>query len=127
MLRVLLKQSDLMNTVNGGVSATKFNIETIGDDIVIKVSNPSVDPRCFHFMVSNNKLVINVLFQSADEGQMAYPLFSKVIDIPYYVDIPRIEGVYEEGEFRVYMPYNANLPRKPWPVKMRFLGEDNDE
>jgi HSP20 family protein len=96
----LLKQGDLMNTVNGGVRETHFKLEKSGKDLVVELSNPSISPEAFNFTVHGNELLINVMQsqeQENDQKPVMYPLFFKVIRIPYFVDINRIEAYYEKG------------------------------
>ena len=124
VLRDLLHQGDLMNTVNGGVRETHFKIEKSGKDLVVELSNPSVKPDAFNFTVHGNELMINVMQSNeADQhGQsVMYPLFFKVVKIPYFVDINRIEAYYEKGVFKVFMPYNNNLPENPFRIHIRNL------
>lgn len=122
MLRDLLKQADVINTVNGGVRQTNYSVKNVGDDILIEVSNPSVRPEAFNFTVNKNELLINVMHfeKSSLDGQpLMYPLFYKSVLIPYYVDINRIEAVYEQGVFKILLPYNNNLPKSPFIVQVR--------
>lgn len=122
LLRELLKQANVMNTVNGGVHQTDFRVMNVGNDIVIKVSNPSVSPEAFNFTVSENNLLINVMYfdqsKAGDQPSM-YPMFFKDVIIPYYVDINRIEAIYDEGVFKILLPYNNNLPKTPFSVKVK--------
>lgn len=123
-LRDLLKQGNLMNTVNGGVRRTEFGIKKIGNDILIEVSNPSVSPEAFNFTVSKNELLINVMrFEKVfSNGQpVMFPLFFKVFQIPYYVDITRIEASFENEIFKVLLPYNNNLPNNPFRVQVKNI------
>ena len=122
LLRELLKQANVMNTVSGGVHQTDFRVTNVGNDIVVEVSNPSVSPDAFTFTVNGNNLLINVMYyeRSKNEDQPTmYPLFFKDIIIPYYVDINAIEAVYNEGVFKIYLPYNNNLPKTPFRVKVK--------
>lgn len=123
-LRDLLRQGDLMNTVNGGVRKTEFSIKKVGNDILIEVSNPSITPESFNFTINKNELLINVMRfdKSFSNGQpIMYPLFFKAIQIPYYVDINKIEAIFENGIFKVLLPYNNNLPDSPFRVHIKNI------
>lgn len=123
-LRDLLKQSNLMNTVNGGVRKTEFGINKVGNDILIEVSNPSISPEAFNFTIDKNELLINVMkFEKVfSSGQpVMFPLFFKVFQIPYYVDINKIEASFERGIFKVLLPYNNNLPNNPFSVQVKNI------
>lgn len=124
VLRELLKQGDLMNSVNGGVRETHFKFEKSGKDLVVELSNPSISPEAFNFTVHGNELLINVMQsqeQENDQQPIMYPLFFRVIKIPYFVDINRIEAYYEKGVFKVFMPYNNNLPENPFRIHIQNL------
>jgi len=124
ILRDLLRQGDLMNTVNGGVRETHFKIEKSGKDLVVELANPSIKPESFNFTIHGNELMINVM-QTGEDGEqeqsVMYPLFFKVVKIPYFVDINRIEAYYEKGVFKVLMPYNNNLPQNPFRIHIQNL------
>jgi HSP20 family protein len=122
VLRELLKQGDLMNTVNGGVRKTHFKIEKSGRDLLVELSNPSISPEAFNFTVNGNELLINVMQYDVQEGHeqpYIFPLFLKVIKIPYFVEINKIEAYYENGVFKILMPYNNNLPEKPFKINIQ--------
>ncbi len=122
----LLKQADIMNTVNGGVRQTDFKIKKKGNDILIQVSNPSIVPEAFNFTVNKNELFINVMHfeNSYSKGHpVMYPLFFKDIVIPYYVDINRIEATYGHGIFNILLPYNNNLPKAPFNVQVKNIDD----
>jgi len=124
VLKELLKQGDLMNTVNGGVRETHFKIEKAGRDLLIELSNPSVSPEAFNFTINGNELLINVMqsdMHNESEYPYMYPLFLKIIKIPYFVEINRIEASYENGVFKILMPYNNNLPEKPFKINIQNL------
>ena len=122
LLKELLKQADIMNTVNGGVRQTEYSAKMIGDDILIKVSNPSIPTEAFNFTINKNELFINVMHfeKSNSDGQpVMYPLFFKIIVIPYYVDINKIEATFEDGIFKILLPFNNNLPKSPFSVRVK--------
>lgn len=123
ILRELLRQGDLMNTIYGGVSETSFKVEKVGEDLVVKVSNPSVSPNAFNFIVKGDELLINIMAKekSSVEGKepMMYPMFFKAIKIPYYIDLSGIEATYQDGEFKVFLPYNNKIPNRPFKINVR--------
>lgn len=122
LLRELLKQADVMNTVYGGVRQTEYSAKNLGQDILITVSNSSVSPEAFNFTINKNELLINVMhfnMSYSNDQPLMYPLFFKAVKIPYYVDINRIEATYQDGLFKILLPYNNNLPKTPFSVKVR--------
>ncbi len=124
LLDELLNQGDLMNTVNGGVRETHFKIDQVGKDLLVELSNPSIHPESFNFTIQGNELLINVMhFGNKQKGldYIMYPLFFKIIRIPYFVDINKIEASYERGIFKVLMPFNNNLPQNPFKIDIKNL------
>lgn len=122
LLRELLKQADIMNTVHGGVRQTEYSAMKIGRDILITVSNASISPEAFNFTINKNELLINVMhFENsfASEQPVMFPLFYKAVVIPYYVDINRIQATFEDGVFKILLPYNDNLPTTPFNVQVK--------
>lgn len=124
LLREILKQGDLMHTINGGVRETYFEIQHDGDDILIKVSNPSISPEAFNFTIHNNNLIIHVVYTSqpeADQKPLLHPLFSRVVQIPYFVDASKIEATFENDVFRIHLPYNRQINKEPQTLNVKFL------
>ena len=123
-LRALLKQGDLMNTVNGGVRQTDFRIKNLKYAMLIEVSNSSVSPESFNFTINKNTLMINVMRQDktfSNDHLLMYPIFFKAVTIPYFVDINKIEAIFDKGVFKVTLPYNNNLPNNPFSLHVRNI------
>lgn len=122
ILKDLLRQGDVMNTVNGGFRQTDFKIKNFENSMIIEVSNPSVSPEDFSFTINKNELLINVVhferFENEDQARI-YPVFFKTVDIPFYVDITKVEAIYESGIFKIILPYNNNLPKTPFSVRVK--------
>jgi HSP20 family molecular chaperone IbpA len=126
MWRGFLKQIDLMNTLNGGVSMASLNMKEAEDSLTITVSAPGVSPEAFNIFIDHYKLIIFSTLQdnNSDEDDfeksdmdvpMHVPMFYKSFDIPYFVDGNKIDAVYEEGVLKVVLPYRqkrTTLQRK---------------
>jgi HSP20 family protein len=124
LLRELLQQGDLMNTVNGGIRETTFQTKTLANGIIIEVSNPSLSTESFNFTIHKDELLINVMHMTRSplsDHVFMFPAFFKAIKIPYNVDFKRIEAIYEHGIFKVFMPFNTTLPGDPFRVQVRNL------
>ncbi len=119
-----VSQVEVMNTVNGGIAQTAFNISYVGNDILVEVANASVSPDAFTFTINADQLIINVMHLEKDkEGNVlkTYPLFFKIVKIPYFVDINKIEASFEDGVFKILLPYNKNLPNQPFRINIKNL------
>ncbi|MDZ7606625.1 MAG: Hsp20/alpha crystallin family protein [Cyclobacteriaceae bacterium] len=124
LLRELLQQGDLMNTVNGGIRETTFRTRSLANGIIVEVSNPSLFPEAFNFTIHKDELLVNVMHMTKEphsDHVFMFPAFFKTIKIPYNVDFKRIEAIYEHGIFKVFMPFNTTLPGDPFRVQVRNL------
>jgi len=124
LLRELLQQGDVMNTVNGGIRETTFQTRTLANGIIIEVSNPSLTPEAFNFTINKDELLVNVMHMTRvphSEQVFMFPAFFKAFKIPYNVDFKRIDAIYEHGIFRIFMPFNTTLPGDPFRVQVRNL------
>jgi HSP20 family protein len=104
-------QIDLLNTLYGGSTQTRMNVERENDLLVITLSAPGVKANSFNVLVEGNKLVLYTLLVSTsvqqEEGnsqRLAVPMFLRVLDIPSFVDVDNIEAVHEHGQVRVMLP-----------------------
>lgn len=124
LLRELLQQGDLMNTVNGGIRETTFKTRSLANGIIVEVSNPSLTPEAFNFTIHKDELLVNVMHMTKaphSDHVFMFPAFFKAIKIPYNVDFKRIDAIYEHGIFKVFMPFNTTLPGDPFKVQVRNL------
>ena len=114
MWRGFANQADLINTLNGGVSMTSFNVTETNKDIVINVSAPSVRPESFNVFVDHSKLIVFSLINNEKdndldlEERLNLPLFYKQFDIPFHVDGNKIDAVYENGKLKITLPFKKN-------------------
>lgn len=131
LLRDLLIQSDVLNTINGGTSMTSMDVVTTKDCFIVKLKAPSVPVEAFNIVLNYNKLTIftEVRSQMEDEESLSeesedlvkIPMFLKTFDIPFLVDPEKIEAVYEDNEVKIFMPFkedSENLLRK---INIKYL------
>lgn len=130
LLRGLLIQSDVLNTINGGTSQTSVNLVTTKESFIVKVKAPSVPVEAFNIVLNYNKITVftEVMSQIEEESfsddaedLVKIPMFLKTFDIPYLVDSDKIEAVYEDNEVKIIMPFkedSENLLRK---INIKYL------
>ena len=126
LLKNLLLQGDAMNTVNGGVSATSYEILNKEHEIVIKLKNSSASEESFHFILQNNKLYINVLYFSDKKIEglpLAFPIFTQQYDIPYYVDAEGIEALHVNDVYEIHLPKNGKTAERPRRLDIKNLND----
>lgn len=113
LLRGLLRQGDLINTINGGVSMTRVVKEQYDNEFVVSLSAPGLAAEAFNVVLNDQQLIVfSVLPESGIEQEnqlFNVPLFYRSFDLPRYIDIDKIEAYHDEGELRVNLPFKENL------------------
>jgi HSP20 family protein len=114
LLKDLLKQIDMFNTINGGSVETSTDVIGEVDSILIKVSAPTVPAEAFSILLNYTKLTVSI-FPKDKESSMdsskkpvLIPMFMRTFDIPAFVDLDKIEAVHENGELRVTLPFKTS-------------------
>ncbi len=103
-------QIDLLNTLYGGSSQTRMNVERETNRLVLDLAAPGVNAHSFNVLIEGNKLVIyTLLVQNTDEAnqRLAVPMFLKIMDIPAFVDAEQIEAVHSHAHVKVLMPFKS--------------------
>src|SRR4051794_3567402 len=102
-LRLILKQSDLINTMNGGVVDTTVNIIRSDSRIIINVSAPSVSGKAFKVLLNHDQLTVFSLLTVEDfpysRGEStSVPMFIKTFEIPANIDLDNIQAEQNDDE-----------------------------
>jgi HSP20 family protein len=109
LLRELVMQGDLMNTIHGGICETRVKVFKAKDYMVIKVIAPSVPAASFNIVLDYNKLTLFSQFHPETEGvpqsRLKMPMFIKTFDVPATVDTDKMEALYETGQLKIILPY----------------------
>lgn len=116
ILKDFVHQIDAINTISGGMTATRINLKKDTDKLVINVNAPSVSSDSFNIYVHGNQLVVyttlNDLDTMADEDEQSArhmaPIFTRIFNIPAAVDKEQIDAVFERGKLKILLPYGAN-------------------
>jgi HSP20 family protein len=108
-LRLILKQSDLINTLNGGIVDTAVNILRSEGRIIINVSAPSVSGKAFKVLLNHEQLTIFSLLTAEDfpfsRGEStSVPMFIKTFEIPGNIDLDNIQAEQNDDELNVMLP-----------------------
>ena len=116
LLREMLKQIDLFNTINGGFAMTSVDVTGTMESIIIKVSAPTVPVEAFNVLLDYTKLTVSIFAKEEKEWEdfeesgnlempALAPLFIKTFDLPAFVDLDKIEAVHENDELQVILPF----------------------
>lgn len=116
LLRGLLRQGDLINTINGGVSMTRVVKKQYDDEFLISLSAPGLSAEAFNVVLNDNQLIVfSVLPDSGIEQEdqlFNIPLFYRSFDLPKYIDIDKIEAYHDDMELRVVLPFKENAANR---------------
>ncbi len=117
LLHGLLKQGDVLNTINGGGAMTYVEEQVYDDHFVLTFWAPTVPAEAFHVVLNNDTLVVFSLLPSADQmpdeasGAFNIPMFFRKFTLPPYADEENIEAVHEDNRLSIIIPYkNGGVP-----------------
>ena len=108
VLRNILKQGDLANTIHGGTSQTFVSINKKNNQMEILVSASGVHSSDFRVTLNNNKLILtrylNERHNGVSDERFNVPAFLKQFDLPLTVERDKIKAYYEDGLLRIIVP-----------------------
>lgn len=126
LLRGLLKQTDYLNTANGGTSMTSFDLVRNDYSFVISVKSPAMPADVFNIMLDFNQLTIYTVLAGFDEFEndedelVKIPIFIRTFEIPSFVDIENIEAIYENEELKVFLPFKSPQENAHRSIDIKF-------
>jgi len=98
---------DVLNTLSGGIAEPQivYGENDLGREIRLRV--PGIGREQMQVEIHNNTLTIYYyLFVPSVEKQVQIPQVVHHKTVPYYIDISKINAVFEEDELVVRLPYN---------------------
>lgn len=112
VLRGLLEQGDILNTINGGVSQASLIKEQMDEYFSISVSAPSVPAEAFNVVLNDDQLIIFAVLPNStvqeDDQLFNIPMFYKSFDLPNYIDIENIEALHDDEQLIVTLPFKLS-------------------
>lgn len=127
LLRGLLKQGDLLNTLNGGAAMTYVEEQEFEDHSLLTFWAPTLPAESFNVVLNNNALVVFSLLPSAgtepEVGSFNIPMFFRKFTLPAYADAENIEAVHEEDRLSIIIPYKSNGN----PLRKINIRQDHDK
>lgn len=103
----LITSIDVLNTLNGGVSEPQLNLEHYDNYREIRLRVPGISLEDVRVEIHNNNLSIFYLINIVcSERLIPLPRFVYNRNVPYYIDIGKINARLEEEQLIVNLPYN---------------------
>lgn len=103
----LITSIDVLNTLNGGVSEPQVCLEHYQEYREIRLRVPGISLDDMRVEIHDNNLAIFYLINIVSSDRLIpLPRFVYNRNVPYYIDINRINARLEEEELIVNLPYN---------------------
>jgi len=103
----LVTSIDVLNTVNGGVSEPQMNLNHFQDYREIRIKVPGIKQEEVHVEVHNNNLSIYYYINMVSGDKLIQlPRFVYNRNVPYFIDINKINARMENDELVVHLPFN---------------------
>ena len=103
----LITSIDVLNTVNGGVSEPQMNLNHYQDYREIRIKVPGIKQEDVHVEVHNNNLSIYYYINMISGDKLIQlPRFVYNRNVPYFIDINKINARIETDELVVHLPFN---------------------
>lgn len=103
----LITSIDVLNSLNGGVSEPQLNLEHFEKYREIRLKVPGINCDEIRVEIHDNNLSIFYLINLVCSGKLIpLPRFVYNRNVPYYIDISKINARLDEEELIVNLPYN---------------------
>jgi HSP20 family molecular chaperone IbpA len=103
----LITSIDVLNSLNGGVSEPRLCLAHYEDYREIRLRVPGISLDDMRVEIHNNNLSIFYLINIiSGERLIPLPRFVYNRNVPYYIDINKINARLEDEELIVNLPYN---------------------
>lgn len=130
LLHGLLKQGDILNTLNGGGAMTYVEEQDYDDHSVLTFWAPTVPAEAFNVVLNHNSLVVFSLLPSVageagelENGSFNIPMFFRKFTLPAYADAENIEAIHEDDRLSIIIPFKNN----GLPVRKIDIRHDHDK
>jgi len=125
-LRSLLRQSDILNTIQGGSVLTRSETSFTEDCMIIQVYAPSVNSNAYNVVLNNNELIVFSILTvdtkgSTPEELMAVPFFLSRFNVPAKVDTDKIEALIENHTLRIILPFHPKQKNTLRQIKVKQI------
>src|SRR5210317_1099742 len=101
----LLLTTDVMNTLNGGISQPRVTLNRLTDKYLLTARIPGVEPACMQIDIRNDKLFLlhHIALNNFEYYNKAHsiPFNIGFIMIPFDVNIRGITAVFENKELHI--------------------------
>ena len=117
ILKSLLGEVNLFNTINGGMVQTSVEITNSSKGIVITLVSPTVSMDSYNILVTNASLIVSIFAKDslgAGSNSIESPVFIQTFEIPPFVNTDKIEANFKKNLLTVILPVKTisdNYPK----------------
>ena len=106
VLTKLLKQGDVLNTLNGGRVKPQVGVKKSNNEFLIQIKAPGVSADSFDIFLDYHQLKVSIYgAHPFRKAALLHPLFTRSFQIPGYVDSDGISAHYEYGRLIIRLPF----------------------
>lgn len=118
ILKGLGLQTDLLNTLGGGVSMAQVAIKNKKDRLEVRVFVPGLGPEAMQVVLDQNRLILLGVLPAAQNQELQAPLFHQVIEVPFQVDAAGIQARFEDRILKVVLPFAEGRRQGPRAIEI---------
>jgi HSP20 family protein len=107
ILKGLGQQTDLLNTLGGGVSMAQIVIKEKKDSLEVRAFVPGLGPEAMQVVLDQNRLILLGILPDGVSRELPVPLFQQVIELPFQVDVAGIRARFRNRMLQVSLPFAA--------------------
>jgi HSP20 family molecular chaperone IbpA len=104
----LLTSVDVLNTLHGGVSEPQVSVNQLDNSRELRIKVPSIDPESIQVEINNNALFVYYILNISSAGKnirLPYTIYNR--QLPYFIDIGKINSTVEGSQLVITLPFNA--------------------
>jgi len=104
----VLTSVDVLNTLHGGVSEPQVSVNQLDNSREVRIRVPSIDPEAIQVEINNNSLFVYYVMNINSAGKnirLPYTIYNG--QLPYFIDIGKINSTLEERQLVITLPFNA--------------------
>lgn len=105
ILKGLGQQTDLLNTLGGGVSMAQIAIKEKKDCLEVRAFAPGLGPEAMQVVLDQNRLILMGILPASLNQELKVPLFQQVIELPFQVDVAGIRARFSNRMLQVSLPF----------------------
>ncbi|MBX9851794.1 MAG: Hsp20/alpha crystallin family protein [Cytophagaceae bacterium] len=127
ILKSLLGEVNLFNTIYGGTVQTAVEITNSSKGIIISLHTPTVAMESYNILVTNANLIVSIFAKEHravdDYKPIESPVFMQSFDIPPFVNTEKIEAIFKKNILTIILPVKTISDNYPKFITIKKIDE----